>query len=134
MNAGRPNRSASLAVQNPIFALPGIRETLGGLAPGARAALRGVLVGIQVDAAARAAESWRKHKAPMACYWKAVGVYAGHIARAQVEAAARSEREELLAALEAMVAAANVETVDPLVMFASIEKARAVIEKSRGVK
>lgn len=35
----KPSRSASLAVQNPIFALPGIRETLGGLAPGARAAL-----------------------------------------------------------------------------------------------
>lgn len=25
---------------------------------------------------------WGRHKAPMALYWKVVGVYAGHIARA----------------------------------------------------
>ncbi len=111
----KPSRSASLAVQNPVFAIPGIRETLAGLMPEARAALRGVLVGIQSDAAARAAESWRKHKAPMACYWKAVSVYAGHIARAlgtrdQVEAAARSEREELLATVEMLTATVELYT------------------------
>ena len=34
------------------------------------------------DAAQRAQKSWRTHKAPMALYWKAVSVYARHIARA----------------------------------------------------
>jgi hypothetical protein len=43
--------------------------------------LRDLLLAIRADAQARAAECWRKHKAPMACYWKAVAVYAGHAAR-----------------------------------------------------
>lgn len=47
-----------------------------------RAALRGALLDLRKDAAARAQYCWRKHKAPMALYWKVVSVYCGHLARA----------------------------------------------------
>ncbi len=48
----------------------------------ARAALRSALLELRTDALHRAELQWRRHKAPMACYWKAVAVYSGHIARA----------------------------------------------------
>jgi hypothetical protein len=40
-----------------------------------------LLLDIRQDAQVRAEKSWRSHKAPMAAYWKAVAVYAGHAAR-----------------------------------------------------
>ena len=52
------------------------------LPPSARQALRAALLDLRRDAQQRAELQWRRHKAPMACYWRAVGVYAGHIARA----------------------------------------------------
>ena len=48
----------------------------------ARDALAGALRDLRADALARAQHSWSRHKAPMALYWKVVGVYAGHLARA----------------------------------------------------
>ena len=47
-----------------------------------RDALRDALLDLRYDAQVRAEYCWRKHKAPMALYWKVVGVYAGHLARA----------------------------------------------------
>jgi len=52
------------------------------LPPEAREALRGALMDLRRDALDRAQHQWAKNKAPMAFYWKVVGVYAGHIARA----------------------------------------------------
>lgn len=49
---------------------------------GSRAALKAVLLDLQLDARRRADDCWRRHKAPMAAYRKAVSVYAGHTARA----------------------------------------------------
>jgi len=46
-----------------------------------RAALRDALLDLRIDALRRAEHQWRKHKAPMAAYWKIVAVYAGHLAR-----------------------------------------------------
>ncbi|WP_267381538.1 MULTISPECIES: hypothetical protein [unclassified Sphingomonas] len=51
------------------------------LDPHTRELLRGVLLDLAMDARTRAEDSWRRHKAPMAAYWKAVSVYAGHLAR-----------------------------------------------------
>lgn len=48
----------------------------------ARHALKAALLALRQDALTRSAYCWKKHKAPMALYWKVVGVYAGHIARA----------------------------------------------------
>ena len=52
------------------------------LPPSARHALRAALLDLRADARHRAELQWRRHKGPMACYWRAVGVYAGHLARA----------------------------------------------------
>jgi len=75
------SRSSLPEVRNPILALPGAAR-FADLSPEARAALRGVLVDLSSDAASRAQAAWRKHKAPMALYWKAVSVYARHLAPA----------------------------------------------------
>ena len=47
-----------------------------------REALRDALLSLRTDALRRAELQWKRHKAPMALYWKVVGVYAGHLARA----------------------------------------------------
>ncbi len=73
-------RSTSAQVRNPLLSLPAAGR-LADLSPDARSALRSLLLDIRQDAQARAEKSWRSHKAPMAAYWKAVAVYAGHIAR-----------------------------------------------------
>ena len=58
------------------------RERFACLPPEARHALRDALNDLRHEALARSEHSWRRHKAPMALYWKVVGVYAGHISRA----------------------------------------------------
>ena len=73
-------RSYRREVRNPLLALPGVK-VLQYLPPETREALRVALRSIQADARHRADKCWRTHKAPMAVYWKAVGVYAGHLAR-----------------------------------------------------
>jgi hypothetical protein len=77
MTAIRSNR---VEVRNPILALPSAAK-LQALEPESRAALRAALLDLRDDARARAAECWSRHKAPMACYWKAVSVYANHLSR-----------------------------------------------------
>jgi hypothetical protein len=74
-------RSIRPEVLNPVLALPAAAK-LHTLPEPAKAALLEVLGEIRADAARRAAESWARHKAPMACYWKVISVLAGHIARA----------------------------------------------------
>lgn len=86
MSAGRSNRAD---VRNPVLGLASAAG-LDQVDAGALRALAAVLRGIKADAADRAEKAWRKHKAPMAAYWKAVSVYAGHIARAVDQAAERS--------------------------------------------
>ena len=58
------------------------RSRFNALPPAARDALRLALLDLRHDALQRAELQWRRHKAPMACYWRALGVYAGHLARA----------------------------------------------------
>jgi hypothetical protein len=74
-------RSLRTDVRNPLLALPGIAE-LKALPPEFRIALARILGDIAIDAKGRAEKCWRSHKAPMAAYWKAVAVYAGHARRA----------------------------------------------------
>jgi hypothetical protein len=73
-------RSSRREVRNPVLALPSAKA-VSELTPDARAALANLLRDIQRDARDRAEQCWRRHKAPMAVYWKAVSVYAGHLAR-----------------------------------------------------
>lgn len=68
-------------VRNPVLALPA-SVRLMALPTDSRAALSAVLLDLRDDARIRAEQCWRKHKAPMAVYWKCVGVYSNHLARA----------------------------------------------------
>lgn len=74
-------RSSNKIIRNPILGLPGIAR-LQALPEAVRAPLRDILAELAEDARQRAELSWRRHKAPMAAYWKAVAVYAGHLRRA----------------------------------------------------
>ena len=73
-------RSSLAETRNPVLALQGAKA-LRSLPPETREAMRTLLLDIRKDAQARAEKCWRQHKAPMAAYWKAVAVYAGHTAR-----------------------------------------------------
>ena len=74
-------RSLRLDVRNPMLSLPAM-ERLLALDAASKEALRAVLKDVASDARLRADKCWKTHKAPMAAYWKAVAVYAGHTARA----------------------------------------------------
>lgn len=80
------SRSARADVRNPLLALPAT-QALQALPVASQAALRAVLKDIGADARARADVCWKKHKAPMAAYWKAVAVYANHTSRLLAKAA-----------------------------------------------
>lgn len=71
-------RSLRTDVRNPLLKLPSA-QAISKLPADARAALDAVLADIQTDSRQRAEQCWKKHKAPMAAYWKAVAVYAGHM-------------------------------------------------------
>lgn len=74
-------RSNRREVRNPVLGLGAARALLA-LPPETRAALAALFYELAADARRRADESWLKNKGPMAVYWKAVGAYARHIARA----------------------------------------------------
>jgi hypothetical protein len=74
------SRSLRADVRNPLLQLPAAQR-LAELPPEAQAALKALLLEIRNDCRVRADECWRKHKAPMAAYWKATGVYANHMSR-----------------------------------------------------
>ncbi len=74
-------RSSRAEVRNPLLR-HGAMVRLKGLPDPVRHALRDLMREVAADAKARADLAWRKNKAPMAVYWKAVSVYARHLARA----------------------------------------------------
>lgn len=74
------NRSNQPEIRNPILALPAARR-LAHLPPETREMFRDLLLELSRDASDRANHAWKKHKAPMAMYWRAVAVYSRHIAR-----------------------------------------------------
>lgn len=67
--------------RNPVLGLKAIAR-LNELPSPVRAHLATLLLELRDEARAKAEASWKRHKGPMAVYWRAVGVYAGHIARA----------------------------------------------------
>ena len=76
MNA-RSNRAE---VRNPVLLLPAV-QALRHLDPETRIALQLLLQEIRDEARLRADKSWHARKPPVAAYWAACAVYAGHIAR-----------------------------------------------------
>lgn len=74
------DRSSQREVRNPLLSLPAAQR-LRSLSPESRQALSDLLHELSLDARGRAQRSWHQNKAPMAAYWKAVSVYAGHLHR-----------------------------------------------------
>lgn len=74
-------RSDRREVRNPVFALAAARALLA-LPAEQKVLLAAVLYDLATDARRRADDAWEKNKGPMAVYWKAVGAYSRHIARA----------------------------------------------------
>lgn len=75
-------RSAQPEVRNPVLAVPAAVAAIEELSPDQAEALARVLTALADDWLGRAEKLWRKHKAPMAAYWKVNAVWARHIARA----------------------------------------------------
>jgi hypothetical protein len=73
-------RSNAAETRNPVLRLLS-PDVLQSLPPDSKEALRVLLLALRADAQINAEKCWRKHKAPMAAYWKAVAVYAGHTSR-----------------------------------------------------
>lgn len=71
------DRSLRTDVRNPLLRLASAQK-IASLPPETREALREILGEIASDSRAKAEQCWKRHKAPMAAYWKAVSVYAGH--------------------------------------------------------
>ena len=80
MSGAKRDRSARRDVRNPLLGLPAAKR-LAGLPAEVRAPLASLLRELSLDARSRSDESWKRHKAPMAAYWKAVAVYANHLRR-----------------------------------------------------
>ncbi|MCH4894307.1 hypothetical protein GO308_14395 [Sphingomonas sp. SFZ2018-12] len=73
-------RSNRAEVRNPVLLLPAV-QALRRLDPEARVALQRLLLEIRDEARLKADKSWHTRKPPVAAYWAACAVYAGHIAR-----------------------------------------------------
>ena len=85
---GAFGRSAKVEVRNPVLALPSARRILD-LPPEQRRPLGILLRELAADADAKAEHSWQTRKGIMAAYWRAVSIYAKHLARAIDPAEAR---------------------------------------------
>lgn len=67
-------------VRNPILKLP-VASRFLGLPLEARIAFRDFLSELAALCRVNAEHCWRKHKAPMALYWRVVGVWARHLSK-----------------------------------------------------
>lgn len=74
-------RSSLPEVRNPVLQLSTFQK-LYALGDEVKEVLAEVFMELRAEAKEKAERSWSKGKGPMAVYWKAVSVYAGHIARA----------------------------------------------------
>jgi hypothetical protein len=64
-----------------LLLIPEVQD-LALLSAEARTGLEKALLGLSKDFRSRGNEAWRKHKAPIAAYWKSNAVYARHLALA----------------------------------------------------
>ena len=85
---GEFGRGAKREVRNPILSLPAARDILA-LPVDSRRPLGILLRQLADQANDQAQSSWRSNKGIMAAYWKAVSVYAKHLARVIDPAIAR---------------------------------------------
>lgn len=74
-------RSSKAEVRNPLLQLPEV-VAMNELPPEAKTALKKALKAASNAMRAKGNDAWRRHKAPMAAYWKGHAVYARHMALA----------------------------------------------------
>lgn len=67
---------------NPLLKLPAAQALLALPSSPEKALIEQLFREIRGEANKLAEESWRKRKAPMAAYWRAVSTYARHVAHA----------------------------------------------------
>lgn len=75
-----PRRSSLAEIRNPVLQLPSAQRILR-LDPEVRTILAELLRELATEARARAELAWRRHKAPMAVYWRATATIANHLAK-----------------------------------------------------
>lgn len=75
-------RSSLPEVRNPLLAIPEVQAEIATLSDESSAALERILLGLSKTFRAKGEEAWRKHKPPMAAYYKANAVNARHLALA----------------------------------------------------
>lgn len=75
-------RSSSAAVRNPIAADPDVQRAMLFLTQREREGLARILKILSAKWRTQAEHSWRKHKPPVASYWKSNAVNARHLALA----------------------------------------------------
>lgn len=80
------DRSSRVEVRNPVLTLPAMRR-IAEQDTISRGDLRELLAEAKTECQARADQCWRRHKAPMASYWKSWAVNLGHMRRALGRAA-----------------------------------------------
>lgn len=71
------NRSSQPETRNPLLKLPASAK-IAALPPETKKVLRELLLELKKHCRENAQKSWLAHKPPMACYWKAMGVWIGH--------------------------------------------------------
>lgn len=90
---GEYGRGARREVRNPVLRLPAAKSILA-LPVETRRPLGLLLRQLAADASDEAQRSWKANKGIMAAYWKAVSVYAKHLAHVIDPASARSSKGE----------------------------------------
>lgn len=68
--------------RNPMLGLPSVQAIVAHPGPIPKSLLRTLCYEAATDARGRSDLCWRRNKAPMAAYWRAVSVYWRHTARA----------------------------------------------------
>lgn len=123
-------RSTRPDVRNPLLQLESARRLGEWLTSSTAQVLAIFVTEISNDARARASECWKKHKAPMALYWKIVAVYARHFAQIlrAISRQASAEAAERVRLEQRMLAGAICnELVGPCYSAAQREKVAALL-------
>lgn len=73
-------RSSRAQVRNPLLAVPGLAEEVATWSPETLACIERAARLCSAHWRVKGDECWKKHKPPMAAYWKAWAVNARHMA------------------------------------------------------
>ena len=79
-SAAMTPRANRAEVRNPVLTLP-CAQRVNEMPPESRAWLMAFLQDLRKEARRRAAESLKRHKAPLYLYWTVCAVWSGHLAK-----------------------------------------------------